>query len=77
MTIRLRAETETPRSYEEILSGVENTAKRLDEIAVAIKKGAKPEKFQAEIDKLLGTELTERDEETEAAWEQGYRNGDD
>jgi hypothetical protein len=46
---------------------------RLDEIAALIKKGADPESFQKEIDKLLGTTMEDRDEQLEVAWEDGYR----
>lgn len=49
---------------------------RLNEIAEAIKAGAKPEKFQKELDKLLGTEMEERDPTEEAHWEEDYRNRD-
>lgn len=47
--------------------------KRLAEIAKLIKAGASPKKFEKEIDKLLGTEMEERDEEAEAKWENDYR----
>jgi len=50
--------------------------KRLDEIAAAIKAGARPESFKAELDRLLGTVLSERDEEIEIAWESNYRGKD-
>lgn len=48
---------------------------RLKEIGEAISRGAKPESFQAEIDKLLGTEMEDRDEIAEATWENNYRGG--
>lgn len=47
--------------------------KRLDEIAKLIRGGANPKKFEKEIDRLLGTELEERDEEAEEKWENEYR----
>jgi len=47
---------------------------RLDEIAALIKEGADPESFQKEIDRLLGTTMEERDEQLEAAWEDGYQS---
>jgi hypothetical protein len=47
--------------------------KRLAEIAKLIKAGASPKKFEKEIDRLLGTEMEERDEEAEAKWENDYR----
>lgn len=47
--------------------------KRLDEIATAIKGGAPAGKFQKELDKLLGTEMEERDHDAEARWEESYR----
>lgn len=46
---------------------------RLDEIAALIKGGRDPEDFQAEMDKLLGTAMEDRDEQLEVAWEDGYR----
>jgi hypothetical protein len=46
---------------------------RLDEIAALIKKGADPERFQEEIDQLLGTTMEDRDPQLEAAWEDGYQ----
>lgn len=52
----------------------EDVEERLTAIAIAIRQGADPEEYQAEIDKLLGTEMEERDEHVEAAWEQSYRN---
>jgi hypothetical protein len=53
------------------VSNQKNVKKRLDEIAAAIKAGANPEKFSAEMDRLLGTEMTERDHVAEATWEHG------
>jgi hypothetical protein len=47
---------------------------RLDEIAAAIRRGAPASRYQKEMDRLLGTEMEERDEMTEAAWEESYRN---
>ena len=47
---------------------------RLDEIAAAIKDGANPSKFQKEMDRLLDTEMEERDPVAEATWEETYRN---
>jgi hypothetical protein len=49
---------------------------RLDEIADAIKSGARPETFKGELDRLLGTEMDDRDAEAEAHWEEEYRNGE-
>ena len=48
-------------------------AKRLDEIAKAIEAGADPISFQGELDRLLGTEMEDRDHEAEAHWEETYR----
>ncbi len=50
---------------------------RLDEIAKAIAAGADPHQFDEEMDSLLGTQMEERDHETEARWEDSYRNGTD
>lgn len=50
---------------------------RLDEIASAIKGGAKAETFRAEMDRLLGTEMESRDPEAEAHWEETYRNNEE
>lgn len=50
---------------------------RLDEIAKAIAAGADPKQFDKEMDSLLGTEMEERDHETEERWEDSYRNGTD
>lgn len=50
-----------------------DTSKRLEEIAAAIKGGAKAESFSAEMDRLLGTGVPERDRDVEGAWEQSYR----
>ena len=50
--------------------------KRLDEIATAIARGADPKQFDKEMDKLLGTEMEERDHDTEARWEDSYRRVD-
>ena len=47
---------------------------RLNEIAAQIKGGAPAEQFSKEIDRLLGTELKERDEEVESHWEETYRH---
>jgi len=38
-------------------------------IELRIKNGANPEHFQSILDKLLGTEMGDRDEEAEEAWE--------
>lgn len=46
--------------------------KRLDEIAEAIKNGAKHENFAKELDVLLGTEMEDRDRDTEANWQAAY-----
>lgn len=53
-----------------------NIQQRLEEIAAAIRAGANPNKFQKEMDQLLGTEMAERDSEAEAHWEESYRNGE-
>lgn len=45
---------------------------RLVEIAKLIKQGADPEAFKAELDCLLGTEMTTRDPVAEATWEAVY-----
>lgn len=47
---------------------------RLEEIAAAIRAGAPAARFQKEMDRLLGTEMEERDAFAEAAWEDAYRN---
>ncbi len=47
---------------------------RLAEIAAAIKAGANPKKFEKEMDQLLGTEMEERDRDTEERWEKSYRS---
>lgn len=39
------------------------------EIEKAIKKGADPEHFENLLNVVLGTEMPERDEDLEAAWE--------
>jgi hypothetical protein len=52
-----------------------DVTKRLAEIAKLIKAGAAPKKFEKELDRLLGTELEERDEEAEEKWEAEYRKG--
>jgi hypothetical protein len=46
--------------------------KRLEEIAEAIKNGANPDKYTKELDILLGTEMEDRDRETEATWQAAY-----
>lgn len=51
--------------------------KRLKQIAKAIKDGQDPEDFQEEMDRLLGTEMEERDREAEIAWENEYQNLED
>jgi len=48
--------------------------KRLDEIGRLIKAGAKPSTFEKELNRLLGTELEERDPDAEERWENLYRN---
>jgi hypothetical protein len=48
---------------------------RLDEIARAIKRGDDPAKFEKELNRLLGTEMEERDQEAEALFEDDYRRG--
>lgn len=48
-------------------------SERLAEIAALIKAGADPESFKNEIDKLLGTEVAERDEIADSVWEDEYR----
>jgi hypothetical protein len=58
---------------EESFLMVYDVKKRLDEIAWAIQAGANPAKFEKELNKLLGTEMEERDEEAEAAFEESYR----
>lgn len=47
---------------------------RLKQIAAEIKAGASPRSFDKEIDKILGTEMEERDPLVEAHWEESYRN---
>jgi hypothetical protein len=49
--------------------------KRLAEIAAAMERGEPRKKFEKELDKLLGTEMPERDEDAEEKWESEYRNG--
>lgn len=45
----------------------------LDSIAAAIASGTKPEHFQDVLDQILGTEMTEQDEELDAFWEHKRR----
>ena len=52
-----------------------DVSKRLDEIALAIKRGEDPSKFEAEMNRLLGTEMEDRDSEVEAVFEDSYRRG--
>jgi hypothetical protein len=47
----------------------EEVNKRLTQIALEVKNGAKLKDYQLEIDQLLGTELTERSPEAEAVYE--------
>ncbi len=56
----------------------EDVRKRLDEIAALIKGGDKYEKYEKELNRLIGIppEL-ERDEEVEEKWENEYRRGRD
>jgi len=51
--------------------------KRLEEIAAEIKSGQSPAKYKLEIDKLLNTELGERDEVAEAVYEAQRNNSDE
>jgi len=55
---------------------VNEVRKRLDEIAKAIAGGADPEKFQKEMDRLLGTEMEEQDDEANERWERQHRATD-
>jgi hypothetical protein len=50
---------------------------RLEEIAEAIQGGVSAESFREELDRLLGTEMEDRDRTAEAVWEQDYRKLDD
>ena len=50
---------------------------RLLEIALAIKRGAKWQDFQLEMDVLLGTEMTERSTEAEIVYENQRGLNDD
>lgn len=54
----------------------EDVKRRLDEIAAAIKAGASYQKYEKELNQLIGIppEL-ERDEEVEEKWENEYRKG--
>ena len=53
----------------------EETKQRLAEIERAIKGGAKYEKYEKELNQLLGIpEEIARDYETEEKWENEYRN---
>lgn len=52
-----------------------DVVERLADIAIALKHGADPADFQEELDRLLDTSMTERDEAQESAWEQAYRRG--
>lgn len=47
----------------------EEVNKRLTQIAIEIKRGAKWQSFQLEIDQLLGTEMSERSDEAEIIYE--------
>jgi hypothetical protein len=49
--------------------------KRLEEIAAAIRAGAPQSRFQKEMDRLLGTEMEDRDHEAEAKWQTEYDGG--
>lgn len=51
----------------------DETRDYLEKIAVAIGKGRNPEHFANVTDTLLGTGMTESDEELDAAWENGRR----
>ena len=66
--------TKRASTSSEPLTEETNVKARLDQIAAQLKAGAKPEKFQAELDRLLGTALEERDSLAEAVWEDDYRN---
>ena len=47
--------------------------KRLKEIAAELKRTGNYAKYEKEMDRLLGTEMEERDEEAEKRWEGSYR----
>lgn len=49
----------------------------LDNIADSLKRGANYEAYDKEIDKILGTEMQERDLEAEEAFELNNRRNDD
>lgn len=49
------------------------TSERLEQIAREMKKGADPRKFETELDRLLGTQMAERDIDKEQKWETAYR----
>lgn len=49
--------------------------KRLDEIAAAIRAGQPASSFQNELDRILGTQMEDRDSQVESSWEESYRQG--
>jgi hypothetical protein len=55
---------------------LDNEKAVLEAIEKKIKAGANPEHFTPLLDKLLGTEMTERDTEIEEEWEKRNRKGD-
>lgn len=58
------------------MSAEVDVRKRLDEIAKLIKGGQPYQKFEKEMDRLMGIpEELARDEEAEEKWEQEYRKG--
>jgi hypothetical protein len=69
--------TKRPKASAEPTNQETNVKARLDEIAKKIRAGANPERFQAELDQLLGTALPDRDSLAEAVWEDDYRNRED
>lgn len=52
---------------------LDNEAAVLAEVDKAIRNGASPVHFESLLDKLCGTQLQERNEEVEEAWEKKYR----
>lgn len=57
-----------------LIDAKDPTEDALRVMETAIKDGTPPEHFKPLLDKLLGTELAERDTDVEQRWENGYRN---
>ena len=55
---------------------MDKVAERLKEIAELIKRTGNPDKYKLELDKLLGTELEDRNEFAEQVYEESRNNYD-